>query len=139
MIFCWVLLLTLPANAQTPEIEEPPPPPVNSQTFNLKEPESFETEDIVAKVFIYLALFGGCAVAILFMVRKNRWGIKANKKGSLLKIEETHMLGNKQFLVVAEFANQKILLGVGPGMIKNLACSVPPSYPQKSPLEKEEA
>jgi flagellar biogenesis protein FliO len=40
-------------------------------------------------------------------------------RGKIL-ISETHSLGNRQFLLVAEYENEKHLLGVSPGSIQHL-------------------
>jgi flagellar protein FliO/FliZ len=37
-----------------------------------------------------------------------------------LNINETRMLGNRQFLVVAQYEDRKVLLGVCPGRIEYL-------------------
>jgi len=42
-----------------------------------------------------------------------------------LKIEETRMLGNRQFLVVASYEHTRVLLGVSPGRIDYL-CRLEP-------------
>jgi len=41
-------------------------------------------------------------------------------KAKGIQISDSHSLGNRQFLVVAEYAKQKHLLGVSPGSIQHL-------------------
>ena len=43
----------------------------------------------------------------------------ANKEGKL-KVAESRMLGNRQYIMVVEYEDKKILLGVGPGKIDYL-------------------
>ena len=43
------------------------------------------------------------------------------KAGRKLNVAETRMLGNRQFLVVAEYEGRKMLLGVCPGRIELLS------------------
>ncbi len=43
---------------------------------------------------------------------------QSNPKG--IQISDSHSLGNRQFLIVAEYAKQKHLLGVSPGSIQHL-------------------
>jgi flagellar biogenesis protein FliO len=45
-------------------------------------------------------------------------GLNSNKN---IRVIETSMLGNRQFLVLAECMNRKVLLGVGPGFITKLS------------------
>jgi flagellar biogenesis protein FliO len=42
------------------------------------------------------------------------------KSRSKIHISETHSLGNRQFLLVAEYENEKHLLGVSPGAIQHI-------------------
>jgi flagellar protein FliO/FliZ len=44
----------------------------------------------------------------------------AGHAGRRLAVEETRSLGNRQYLVVATYADKKLLLGVTPGRIKLL-------------------
>lgn len=68
-----------------------------------------------------LALAAACAVAggWLLWRRRSAQGGPAGA-GRKLKIAETQSLGNRQFLVVADYDGQKILLGVCPGRIEML-------------------
>lgn len=53
----------------------------------------------------------------------SKWGGNGLRKlahSSELKIRETKALGNRQFLVVVEYGEQRMLLGVAPGMINHL-------------------
>jgi len=46
---------------------------------------------------------------------------KSTNSGKGIKLGETRSLGNKQFLVVAEYDSHKFLLGISPGRIERLA------------------
>lgn len=52
--------------------------------------------------------------------RRRQAGTNAASGGRKLKIVETQSLGNRQFLVVADYDGRKILLGVCPGRIEML-------------------
>lgn len=71
--------------------------------------------------FIYLILLIFIAFWIVYFVRKSNFIPQVLKKNAKLKILETHVLGNKQFLVLVSYENKDILLGVGPGMINQLS------------------
>lgn len=53
----------------------------------------------------------------------NKWGGNGLRKlanSNELRIRETKPLGNRQFLVVVQYGEQRMLLGVAPGMINHL-------------------
>jgi flagellar biogenesis protein FliO len=51
---------------------------------------------------------------------KGRIGRGLGESEHSLRVEETKMLGNKQFLVVVSYGGRKMLIGVGPGLINHL-------------------
>ena len=68
----------------------------------------------------YAVVIGALGVTAWFLL-KSGFMRKSFKKGDgKLKIAETRMLGNRQFISVVEYENQKILIGVGPGKIDYL-------------------
>ena len=76
--------------------------------------------EVVGKFFIYMALLIAVGLVVLqFFKNKGQWKIGKNKEARL-EICETRVLGNKQFLVVVKYNQQKLLLGVGPGLIKKI-------------------
>lgn len=80
------------------------------------------TVGLIGRIVIYLMLLGAIGVVVVYFFKQGKFvqGIRSNNKGSQLKVCETHTLGNKQFLVVVEYGKQKVLLGIGPGMINKL-------------------
>jgi flagellar protein FliO/FliZ len=52
--------------------------------------------------------------------QRRHGGFKLNKVSQKLVLDETKSLGNRQFIVVASYENQKFLLGVCPGRIELL-------------------
>ena len=53
----------------------------------------------------------------------SKWGGNGLRKfttSNELRIRETKALGNRQFLVVVEYGEQRMLLGVAPGKINHL-------------------
>ncbi len=66
-------------------------------------------------------LIVGAIIAVIWILFKRGVIRKpfANVEGKL-KVAETRMLGNRQFIMVVEYEEQKILLGVGPGKIDYL-------------------
>lgn len=56
-----------------------------------------------------------------YLVKSGTLLLRAKNKGDRkLIISETRMLGNRQFLVVAEYEDKKMLIGVCPGRIDYL-------------------
>ncbi len=78
------------------------------------------TVELVGRIVVYLLLLVAIGVVVLHFFRQGRFIKRVCGKGNALKVLETRMLGNKQFLVVVEYGEHKVLLGVGPGMIKKL-------------------
>lgn len=76
--------------------------------------------ELIGRIFIYLALLAAIGVAVVYFFKQGRFVRGMRNNGNRLKICETHMLGNKQFLVVVAYGKEQILLGVGPGMINKL-------------------
>ncbi|MDQ8185951.1 flagellar biosynthetic protein FliO [Pelagicoccus sp. SDUM812002] len=68
----------------------------------------------------YAVIIGALAVVVWFLFRSGIIRKKFSKSEGKLKIAETRMLGNRQFLSVVEYGSQKILIGVGPGKIDYL-------------------
>lgn len=72
-----------------------------------------------AKALLGLAVL--CAMAGGWLLwRRRSSSASAAGSGRKLKIVETQSLGNRQFLVVADYDGRKILLGVCPGRIELL-------------------
>ncbi len=65
-----------------------------------------------------LAALGGAGWYFLKKY-KQRPGLSSSVQDEI-EITQTRMLGNRQFLVVVRSGRQKMLLGVGPGMIQHL-------------------
>jgi flagellar protein FliO/FliZ len=68
-------------------------------------------------ILLVAFLLAGCGVWLLVQRRKSG---PASGPGRKLKIDETRPLGNRQYLVVADYDGKKFLLGVAPGQIQML-------------------
>ena len=80
----------------------PPPPPYSANT----------------QLGLYLLLLMGLAAGGIYFLRNGFAAFLPQAKGvRKLHITETRGLGNRQFLIVAEYESRKILLGVCPGRI----------------------
>jgi len=96
-----------------------------SQTAGVKEREidlapAEKKSSIFPIVVVYGLLFFAAAIVFWKITGKGAFPSALKGKESHLNILETRMLGNKQFLVVVEYGQEKVLLGVGPGMVKHL-------------------
>lgn len=73
---------------------------------------------------VYFILIVAVLIAGLYFTRSGMAGMtlgKGGKSAKKLVISEARTLGNRQFLVVAEYEEKKMLLGVCPGRIDYLA------------------
>lgn len=83
---------------------------------------------------LLLALLGGG----LYVMRNGLGFLQPRPKGPRkLDITETRMLGNRQFLIVAEYEQRKMLIGVCPGRIDYL-CTLSGAEPEFPRLPAEE-
>lgn len=94
------------------------------------------TLTLMSQVFVFLIVLGGVALLLRNFARKGKLTLKPNMDGQGLVVAETKALGNKQFLVVVEYGSQKILLGVGPGMINHL-CYLTTPFEDREPMKEE--
>ena len=134
---------TPPAAATQPATATPPAtqsanPLIIPRTAPLASPLNTESGGLL-QLSIYLILL----LALLsggFYVMRNGWGIfQAKPKGERkLQIIENRMLGNRQFLIVAEYENRKVLLGVCPGQI-NYLCTLSESDSEFSSISTEKS
>jgi len=66
---------------------------------------------------VILAVLG---VGIFFVLRRGGWRRVMSRTEGRLKVSETRMLGNRQFLMVVEYEDSRLLVGVSPGRIELL-------------------
>jgi len=69
-------------------------------------------------VIVALLLAAG---GVWVLVQRRKAGPGGGRGGRKLQIDETKPLGNRQYLVVADYNGKKFLLGVTPGRIQMLA------------------
>ena len=88
------------------------------------------------QISLYLGLMLAVIVGGFFLLRNGVAIFQPKFKGERkLNISETRMLGNRQFLVVAQYEERKVLLGVCPGRIDYL-CTLAggePEFPKLAP------
>jgi flagellar biogenesis protein FliO len=73
-----------------------------------------------AKVIVFLAFLGSGALLLNHFYKRKRLGVKVNATGKI-HLADTCALGNRQFLVVAEFEKERHLLGVSQNAINHLS------------------
>ena len=92
-------------------------------------------------IFQIAAYLAGMVVLIIggvWLMRNGLPSMQRNKGERKLNISETRSLGARQFLVVAEYENRKMLIGVCPGRIEYL-CTLSGSEPEFPKLAPEKA
>ncbi len=75
---------------------------------------------MVVTILGYLIILGGLGVAAWFLFKRGVIRKPFSNAEGKLKIAESRMLGNRQYIMVVEYEDNKILLGVGPGKIDYL-------------------
>lgn len=95
------------------------------------------TIELFGRIFTYLLLLIAIGAIFLYFFKQGRFMKGLRSQGKTLKVTETHVLGNKQFLVVVEYQKNKILLGIGPGVINTLA-SLDNNAPNQPPKENSQ-
>jgi len=77
---------------------------------------------------VVLAVLG---VGVFFALKRGGWRNVMKRSEGRLQVSETRMLGNRQFLMVVEYEESRLLVGVSPGRIELLT----PLGPTVSNLE----
>ena len=85
-------------------------------------PSPFHAAAGTGQLVVYFVLIVALLLAGLYFTRTGFAAMPRKGKGERkLQISETRSLGNRQFLIVAEYENRKMLLGVCPGRIDYLS------------------
>jgi len=66
---------------------------------------------------VVLAVLG---VGVFFALKRGSWRKVMKRSEGRLQVRETRMLGNRQFLMVVEYEDSRLLVGVSPGRIELL-------------------
>ena len=66
---------------------------------------------------VSLAVLGG---GVVLFLKRGGWRRVINRSEGRLQVRETRMLGNRQFLMVVEYEDSRLLVGVSPGRIELL-------------------
>lgn len=91
-----------------------------AMTVSAREEKSDFSNNMIGRIVVYLVLLASIGVVIVYFFKQGKFVKGIRNQGGQLKVKETHVLGNRQFLVVVEYGKQRILLGVGPNMINQL-------------------
>lgn len=78
-------------------------------------PDTHDTSRSLILVVAFLLAGGG-----VWLILQRRKAGPVGGRGRKLQIDETRPLGNRQYLVVADYEGKKFLLGVAPGQIQML-------------------
>jgi flagellar protein FliO/FliZ len=141
------LLFASSAFAQEPAAATPLPEPTPASAAPAQPrlatpPPAYKAEGgSTVQLSLYLVLLLGLLAGGAYLLRNGFSIFQPKLKGERkLQISETRMLGNRQFLIVAEYEGRKMLLGVCPGRIDHLCTlgGVEPEFPNISP-EKDDA
>ena len=98
--------------------------------------ERFSTVVLMSQVFVFLVILAGGALLLRNYARRGKLTLKPKSMRPGLVIAETKPLANRQYLVVVEHGDQRMLLGVGPGIINNL-CFLNTSFEQQVTAHEE--
>lgn len=97
----------------------------SSKTFDREGPGN----GLVWAIYLFL-LMVAALIGLWLYSRKGGLTLKKSGFSNELKIRETKALGNRQFLVVVEYGEQKMLIGVAPGVINHL-CYLEDAQPEE--------
>jgi flagellar biogenesis protein FliO len=79
-----------------------------------------DTSWMWVRVLAFLGVLASCAYFITYYNRKKQFRAFSENKGKII-IADTCPLGNRQYLVVAQYGNEKHLIGVHPTAISHLS------------------
>ena len=126
VIGCVVLATAQPLSALAGDAADKPPAPETvlypkgSAAAPAAAPTPRADSSYGATSLLVVAMLLAAGGAWLLWRRRAGPGFLAGRSAHKLQIEETRSLGNRQYLVVAVYEGQKILLGVTPGQIQLL-------------------
>jgi flagellar protein FliO/FliZ len=125
VIGCVVLATAQPMSAAS---GEPPAPvePLSGQTIiypkntaeTAKPGEAREHDSSRSLILLFALMLA--AGGVWMLVQRRKAGPSGGRSVRKLQIDETRPLGNRQYLVVADYDGKKFLLGVAPGRIQML-------------------
>jgi len=126
VIGCVVLATAQPMSALAGDAADKPPAP---ETILYPKggvaapdvaPTTRDDSSYGSRSLLVVALLLAAGGAWVLLRRRAGPGFLAGRSAHKLQIEETRSLGNRQYLVVAVYEGQKLLLGVTPGQIQLL-------------------
>lgn len=142
------LLLSLGTTASAidkDQIIDPGTPAQQDDQSNQAMSEIFSGQDASLGVMVtllgYAVVIGALCIAVWYFFKRGGFRKSFSKGQGKLRVAETRMLGNRQFISVIEYEDQKILIGVGPGKIDYLTTlrgygdSFPPIEPETKASE----
>ena len=88
-----------------------------SDTVRAVSPAGGSTFVMFAGYGLVLAVLG---VGVFFALKRGGWRNVMKRSEGRLQVSETRMLGNRQFLMVVEYEESRLLVGVSPGRIELL-------------------
>lgn len=116
----------LPLRAEEDRVIYPRPPAA------VDSPAAPKSAGANTTLLLFAVVAAGAGGWLLWKQRQNSGSI-AGKDGRKLSITETRGLGNRQYLVVADYEGRKFLLGVCPGRIDLLSPLDGSSPPPRTP------
>ncbi len=129
VIGCAVLAMAQPMSS-SPANDTPAPTPASPPSGQaiiypknapeVGKPLPTAPEQDGSRSLILLVALALAAGGIWLVVQRRKAGPAAGRGLRKLQIEETRSLGNRQYLVVADYDGKKFLLGVTPGRIEML-------------------
>jgi flagellar protein FliO/FliZ len=125
VIGCVVLATAQPMSAASNETTAPAEP-LSGQTIiypknaaDAAKPDPAREHDSSRSLILVVALLLA-AGGVWLTVQRRKAGPGGGRGGRKLQIDENRPLGNRQYLVVADYDGKKFLLGVTPGRIQML-------------------
>jgi flagellar biogenesis protein FliO len=142
LLTAFSLTLAVATAQQSEPAQEPPPSSPQAPatpSHAASDPRSTRgpsAESHNLQFALYLAALLGLFAGGAYLIRNGFTVFQPRPKGDRkLIISETRVLGNRQFLIVAEYESRKMLLGVCPGRIDYLCTLAEPEreFPQIGP------
>ena len=102
-----------------------------SETTETERTSSFSGGSTFVMFTGYGAVLAVLGVGVFFALKRGGWRNVMKRSEGRLQVSETRMLGNRQFIMVVEYEDSRLLVGVSPGRIELLT----PLGPAMSNLE----
>ena len=123
-VMLMVTALAVPIFAQSTdtgaEVFYPRTSPTSEEGGSSERPAALAGAPTVVMFAGYAVVLVVLGAGVFFFLKRGGWRQVVKRSEGRLQVRESRMLGNRQFLMVVEYEDSRLLVGVSPGRIELL-------------------